>query len=337
MKIIVDAMSGDKAPQEIVSGTLAAIKLLGVKAVLCGKEEEILPLLEKIPKPVIDEYLEIVNASQVIEMEDDPANAIRSKKDSSMTVALELLRDGAGDAMVSAGNTGALLTGATLIVKRINGIRRAALAPVIPNPKGGFVLIDAGANAQCTVEYLVQFAYMGSYYASDIFDLESARIGLLNIGTEATKGTELQLETYKILESASSAGRLNFVGNVEAKEAMNGACDVLVADGFTGNIVLKALEGTSAFLMGEIKTMFSNNIKTKLSALLVKKNISAIKDRLNPDAVGGTALLGISKPVIKAHGSSNAQAITNAIRQAARAVKADIASRLYESVEYMKF
>ena len=332
MKIIVDAMGGDFAPEEIVKGALDAVRLLGVELVLCGREKDILRVLAINNLKDLPNGVEVVNASETVEMDDDPSNAVRTKKDSSMAVALALLRDGGGEAMVSAGNTGALLAGATLIVKRVQGIRRAALAPVIPNAAKGFVMIDSGANAQCTAEYLLQFAYMGSYYAQYILGFDSPRVGLLNIGTEPSKGTQLQLDAYELIQKAASQSKLNFVGNVEAKEVMNGICDVLVSDGFTGNIMLKAFEGVSSFLLSEFKTMFSKNLKTKLAAVLARKDIAGIKDRLNPDAIGGTIMLGISKPVIKAHGSSNARAITNAIRQAMAAANADINIRLLESV-----
>ena len=336
MKIIIDAMGGDNAPEEIIKGALDALRESGVEIVLCGRGEDILRTIERIGLKDIPPGVEIVNASEVIGMEDDPASAIRIKRDSSLTVALNLLRDGRGDALVSAGSTGAILSGATLIVKRVRGIRRAALAPIIPNSKGGFVLIDSGANSECTAEYLLQFAYMGSYYAQDVLKLESPRVGLLNNGAEPTKGAPLQLEAYQLLERAAFEGSINFAGNIEAKEVMNGACDVLVCDGFTGNILLKSLEGMATLIMSELKSIFRKNLFTKLSAVLTKKHIYGLRDKMNPDAVGGTIMLGISKPVIKAHGSSNARAITSAIRQAADAAAANPASRLQENIERMK-
>ena len=246
------------------------------------------------------------------------------------------MRDGRGDAFVSAGNTGALLSGATLVVKRVRGIRRAALAPYLPNSVGGFILIDCGANVECTPEYLLQFAFMGSYYAEDALKLASPRVGLLNNGTEPTKGTQLQLGAYDLIEKASHEGYLNFVGNVEAKEVMKGACDVLVCDGFTGNVMLKALEGMASMVMSELKGIYGKNLKTKLSGLLIKKSIYDLRAKMNPDTIGGTMLLGISKPVIKAHGSSNAAAISGAIRQAAAAATAGFAARLQENIAHMK-
>ena len=335
MKIIVDAMGGDNAPDEIVKGALDASREPDLDIILCGRGEDILRAIERMGLKELPRGIEIVNASEVIDMDDDPVNAVREKKDSSMTVALNLLRDGRGDALVSAGNTGALLSGATLIVKRVRGVRRAALAPIIPNAAGGFVLIDTGANAECTPEYLLQFAFMGSYYAQDILKMVSPRVGLLNNGTEQTKGTQLQVDAYQLLEKAGREGDINFIGNVEAKEVMNDVCDVLVSDGFTGNILLKSLEGMASFLMSEIKGIYKKNLATKLSALLIRKHIHSLRVKMNSDTIGGTVLLGITKPVIKAHGSSNAAAIKSAIRQAAGAAVTDSASRLHESIARM--
>ena len=336
MKIIVDAMGGDNAPEEIVKGAIDASREFGVDIILCGRGEEILRVVERAGLGGLPRGVELSNATEVIDMEDDPANAVRVKKDSSLTVALNLLRDGQGDALVSAGSTGALLSGATLIVKRVRGIRRAALAPYIPNASGGFIIIDSGANAECTPEYLLQFAYMASYYAQDVLKLNSPRVGLLNNGSEPTKGTPLQIQSHELLNNARDEGNLNFIGNVEAKDVMAGACDVLVCDGFSGNILLKAIEGTASFILSEIKGIYMKSPVSKLSALLVKKHLKALRAKMNPDTIGGTILLGITKPVIKAHGSSNAAAITGAIRQAISAVEADAASRLHENISRMK-
>jgi len=332
MKIIVDAMGGDNAPDEIVLGALNAAGNSDIEVVLVGRGEEILRSMEKMGIDKLPETAEIADASEVIEIDDDPATVIRVKKNSSMVVGLNMLRDGQGDAFVSAGSTGALLSGATLIVKRVRGIRRAALAPFIPSKKGGFILIDCGANAECTAEYLLQFAYMGSFYSEDVMGVTNPRIGLLNNGAESSKGTSLQQETYGLLEGST----LNFVGNVESKDAMGGACDVLVCDGFTGNIFLKAVEGTASLIMSELKSVFLSNAATKISALLVKGKMRGLKDKLNPDKIGGTALLGISKPVIKAHGSSGAAAIESAIVRAKKEAHSTISARLSENVGHMK-
>ena len=332
MNIIVDAMGGDNAPDAIVLGAISAAAELGIEVTLVGRSEEILRATMRKDIMELPDGIKIVDASEVIEISDDPATAIRTKKDSSLSVGLALLRDGRGDALVSAGSTGALLSGATLIVKRIRGIRRAALAPVIPSLSGSFILIDCGANAECTPEYLLQFAYMGAFYAEDVLGVKSPRIGLLNNGTENTKGTSLQLETFQLLKDTE----LNFLGNVEAKDAMKGVCDVLVCDGFTGNIFLKTIEGTASLIMSELKAVFMSGALTKLAALLIKKKMSGLKEKLNPDSTGGTALLGISKPVIKAHGSSGAGAISNAIARAAKEVRSNIAVRFRENIGSMK-
>ena len=334
MRIIVDAMGGDNAPHEIVKGALAAAQVGEAEIILTGRDADIRSCIDALGASLPQGRVEIVDASEVIEFEDDPATAIRQKKNSSMVVGLELLRDGRGDAMVSAGNTGALLSGATLIVKRVRGIRRAALAPIVPNSTGGFVLIDCGANSECTPEYLMQFAFMGSYYAESALGLKTPRVGLLNNGTEPTKGTQLQLETYALLENAGSEGKLNFVGNVEAKDAIKAECDVLVCDGFTGNILLKTIEGTASFILTELKGIYNSGIMTKLSALMIKNRLGGLKQKMSSDTVGGTMLLGISKPVIKAHGSSSADAIRNAMRQAVTAAGSDIIARLEESIAH---
>jgi len=329
-------MGGDNAPGEIVRGALKAVNELGVDIILTGRGEDILRVIEGMNLKELPRGVEIVNASEVIDIEDDPSNAVRVKKDSSLTVGFGLLRDGRGDALISAGSTGAILSGATLIVKRVRGIRRAALAPVIPNSAGGFVVIDCGANSECTVEYLLQFAFMGSLYAQGILKIDSPRVGLLNNGAERTKGTPLQLETYELLEKAGQNKHLNFVGNIEAKDAIKGACDVLVCDGFTGNVLLKSMEGMASLIISELKTIYNKNWRTKLSGLLIRKDMTGLRSKMNPDAIGGTALLGISKPVIKAHGSSNEAAIYGAIRQAALAVENDMANRLQASISSLK-
>ena len=336
MKIIVDAMSGDNAPDAIIEGAVMATEAQELEIILTGRGEDILRSLEKLGLKELPRGIEIANATEVIEMDEDPTTAIRRKKDSSLAIGLTMLRDGLGDAMVYAGSTGALLSGATLIVKRVRGIRRAALAPFVPNREGGFILLDCGANVECTPEYLLQFAFMGSYYAEGTLKLKSPRVGLLNNGTEETKGTSLQIKTYALLKKAGEDGALNFVGNVEAKEAMLGACDVLVCDGFSGNIFLKGIEGAASFLMSELRGIYSTSTGTKISALMIKKHIRKLRDKMNPDSTGGTALLGISKPVLKAHGASGAVAICNAIQQAAFAVTADPSDRLRENIEQMK-
>ena len=253
-----------------------------------------------------------------------------------MVVGLRMLAEGKGDAFVSAGSTGALLSAATLLVKRVKGIRRAALAPVVPTGKGGAVLIDCGATAECTPEFLLQFAFMGSYYAERVLGRPEPKVGLLNIGAEPSKGTELQQEAYQLLKKAGEEGRINFTGNVEAREAVEGAVDVIVSDGYSGNIFLKTMEGAGLFLGREIKKMFLKSLKTKIAAVLVKDELKEFKKLMSADEVGGTALIGISKPVVKAHGSSDAYAIRNAIRQAMDFSKSGIIEDIVENVAHMR-
>ena len=336
MKIIVDAMGGDNAPQAPVRGAIQAIRELDAQVILVGRGEEILKVLHEDGINDLPAGLEITHADQVVEMCDNPATAFREKKNSSLTVGLNLLKEGAGDAFVSAGSTGALLSGATLLVKRIKGIRRAALAPVVPTGKGGAVLIDCGATAECTPEFLLQFAFMGSYYAERVLGRPEPKVGLLNIGAEPTKGTALQQEAYQLLKKAGDEGRINFTGNVEAREAVEGAADVIVCDGYSGNIFLKTVEGAGLFLGREVKKMFLKSVKTKLAALLVKNELTQFKKLMSADEVGGTALIGISKPVVKAHGSSGAYAMRNAIRQAMEFGKSGIIEDITENVEHMR-
>ena len=333
MRIIIDAMGGDNAPGEIVKGALnAAASHPEWEIALVGREAEIRSAMGG-PAPA---NVLVVNASEVIEICDDPAMAFKQKKDSSITVGLNLLKSGEGDAFVSAGSTGALLSAATLLVKRVRGIRRAAMCPVIPTAGGQAVLIDCGANAECSVEYLVQFAYLGSFYASHVLGIENPRVGLLNIGAEPSKGDTLRLETWPVLQAAGERGEINFIGNIEAKEAIKGGCDVIVADGYSGNIMLKTIEGVGSYLGGEVKKLFLHSLMTKVAGLLVKSGLRSFKEQLDPDRVGGTAFLGISKPVIKAHGSSGAKAIENAVYQAARVAQSGIIAEIEANVDKMK-
>ena len=336
MKIIVDAMGGDNAPQAPVMGAIQANAEYGVDITLVGRGEEILKVLEDNGIKDLPAGVEIAHASEVVEMCDNPATAFREKKDSSLTIGLNLLKNGEGDAFVSAGSTGALLSGATLVVKRIRGIRRAALAPVVPTGNGGAVLIDCGANAECPPEYLLQFAYMGSYYAEHVLGRPEPKVGLLNIGVEPSKGTSLQTAVYPMLKAAGEAGRINFVGNVEAREAVEGAVDVIVSDGYSGNIFLKTMEGTGLYLVRELKGIFKKNLITKLAAVMVSGGLKHLKKLMSAGEVGGTALVGISKPVIKAHGSSDAYAIKNAIRQAKQYVSSGIIESIAENIDLMR-
>lgn len=323
-------MGGDHAPKAAVEAAILASEIEGIEILLVGKEDEIKPLLACNTK------IEIVNASEKVEMQDDPSTVLRVKKDSSMAVGLRLLHEEKADAMVSAGNTGALLSGATLIAKRIRGIRRAALAPVLPNFGKGTVLIDCGANVECTAEYLLQFSYMGSFYSERFLGIEKPRVGLLSNGTEESKGAALQKEAYALLKTAGENGRINFVGNIEGSDVFSGNVDVVVTDGFTGNVLLKSCEGIAEFIFGILKQSLKKNLKTMLSAMVIKKDLKEMAYRLDPNSVGGTALLGISKPVIKAHGSSNAEAFLNALKQAKSVYDSEIIQEIENNIELMR-
>ena len=336
MKIIVDAMGGDNAPAAVVQGALDAHKKHGVDILLVGRAAEVLRAVEACGEKTLPAGVELKDASEVVEIADDPATAFKMKKDSSLTVGLNLLKAGEGDAFVSAGSTGALLSGATLLVKRIRGIRRAAMGPVIPVLGGKAILCDCGANAECTPEYLMQFAYLGNYYAKRVLGVEKPRVALLNIGAEEEKGDALRHETYALLQAASEEGRLHFTGNIEASDVMMGGADVVVADGFTGNVMLKSLEGTGKFLLKELKMMFLSSTKTKLAAAMVKSDMADMKKLLDPSEIGGTPFLGISRPVIKAHGSSDARAICNAVLRAKEYAESGFIADIEANIDAMK-
>ncbi|MBQ6798219.1 MAG: phosphate acyltransferase PlsX [Oscillospiraceae bacterium] len=336
MKIIIDALGGDNAPKAIVQGAIDAAKEFGVGIVLVGQGEAILRCLNDIGLDNLPKGIEVAHADGVVSMEDDPTNVMREHKDSSMVVGLKMLADGQGDAFISAGNTGALLTAATLTVKRIKGVRRAAFGPVIPNKGGSMVLIDCGANVECTPEFLLQFGFLGSVYANKFIGVENPRVGLLNNGTEEHKGTPVHQEAYKQLKRAGEAGLINFVGNVESRDALLGAVDVLVADGFSGNIMLKTVEGTAMFMMSILKKIFKDNVLTKLAYLCCKGGMKGLKAMLDYRETGGTAMIGLNKPVIKAHGSSDARAIRSAVRQAMRSVERGAEQALVENIDRLK-
>ncbi len=326
MRIIVDAMGGDNAPQEIVNGSVLAAEKLGVKILLVGREEEVKAELERCEYS--GDAIEVYNASEVITGEDDPIDAIRNKKDSSMRVGLSLLAKGDGDALVSAGNTGALISGATLVVKRIKGIRRAALAPIMPSTEGCFLMVDSGANAECTPAFLKQFAIMGSVYMQKVMGIEKPRVGLVNIGTEEDKGTELVRSTNKILKELP----LNYTGYIEAREIPLGGADVVVCDGFTGNVILKFMEGMASAFSKKLKGIFYKNSMSKMAALIVRSGITEMKKSMDYTEHGGAPVLGVRRPVIKAHGSSNAKAFYNAIRQSKKLVDGGLIDSITEGI-----
>ncbi len=325
MKVIVDAFGGDNAPAEIVKGAVKAACNHGLEIILTGDKEKIDEVFKK--ENLSQNGIEIVHAPDIVSMHDEPTSAVKNKKESSMMKGFDLLSKGEGEAFVSAGSTGAMLAGATFIAKRIGGIKRAALAPVIPCVGGKFLLIDCGANAECRPEYLLQFGLMGKVYMEKVFGIKNPRIGLVNIGAEDTKGNDLQRQALALLRESG----LNFVGNVEARDLPLGKVDVAVCDGFTGNIALKMYEGAAKFVSGEFKNVFYKSLKTKIGALLLKKDLTALTAKLDPNKVGGTAFLGIKKSVIKAHGNCKAEGICSAIKGAADFAKSGAIEVLSES------
>ena len=337
MKIILDAMGGDNAPLAPVMGAVQAVRDFDVQVVLVGRGQEILQVLSSQGIADLPAGIEIANADEVVDMHDDPANVIRKKKNSSMVIGLKMLAEGQGDAFISAGSTGALLSGATLIVKRVKGIRRAAMGPSLPNKAGGkTVILDCGANAECTPEFLLQFGLVGSLFAKKNLGVKEPKVGLLNIGTEDTKGTQLQKDTYALLTDAGEKGLLNFVGNVEARDVPLGAVDVVVCDGFAGNVLLKSIEGTAMFMGSLMKhKIFKRSILSRIGYLLCKKGVDQVVKMMDYREIGGTQFLGICKPVIKAHGSSDIRAFRNAVKQAMDAAQNDISQELEQGLKLL--
>lgn len=322
MKIVIDAFGGDNAPLEIIKGSALAQKEYGVEIILCGDEAV-------INKCITDNSIEfsnftIVNATDVISMHDEPTSLLKAHKDSSMAVAFRELAEGRADAFVSAGSTGAVVVGGTFIIKRIKGIKRPALAAMLPSPDSHYMMMDIGANAECRPEMLLQFGIMASKYLEKVEGINNPTVGLLNIGTEETKGTELQKEAFKLL----SESEINFVGNVESRELPNGICNAVITDGYTGNIALKLIEGTATTLFEMLKPVFLKNLLTKLCFIVLKDGLRGLKNKMNAKEVGGAPLLGTKKPVFKAHGNSDAFAFKNAIHKAMLFAQNDVISSI---------
>ena len=329
MNIIVDAFGGDNAPLEVIKGCRMAVDKLGVEITLTGDKKKIISCAKE--NNISMDGLYIAHADSVFDIHTEPSEILKSGKGTSMEVGLRLLSEDKGDAFLSAGSTGALVFGSTFIAKRIKGIKRPVLAPILPTAKGPFMLVDAGANNDCRPEMLVQSAIMASVYMEKVKGIASPRVGLINIGSEDTKGRELELEAYKLLQKAP----INFCGNVEARELPEGNFDVAVSDGFTGNIVLKLYEGMGRFLGNTLKDIFSG-IGGKVAALPVLGKIKAFKKQMDYKEEGGAVLMGISKPVIKAHGSSDAKAFYNAVRQAKNCVDGGVIDRIRSDVDTLR-
>ena len=329
MKIAIDAMGGDNAPEAVIIGSIQARDEYNLGIILSGKEIEIKRILEKNTSNFNN--IELINAEDIISNDDKPVLAIRRKKGSSMVKALYAVKEGKADAIVSAGSTGALLSGGTLLVGRIKGIERPAIGSLIPCIAGGFcLLIDSGANVDSKPEFLYDFAIMGDIYLKRVMNISSPRIALANIGTESSKGNKLTVETYELLKNSHLD--LNFTGNIEARDILKGEADIVVCDGFTGNMILKTMEGTVQELMNGLKAEIMSGMRSKIGGVLIKPALKNFKRKFDYSEHGGAPLLGVKAPVIKAHGSSNAKAIKNAIRQAKICCESNVNELIEQSI-----
>ena len=328
MKIIVDAMGGDNAPLEIIKGSLLALDEFNIDEIILVGDEN------AINKCIKDNGIELKKMSihhctDTIDMCDDPTSVLKQKPDSSMAVGFRLLNEGAGDAFVSAGNTGAITVGATLITKRIKGVKRPAIASIMPSANKPFLLMDCGANAECRAEFLYQFGLLGSIYMQNVMHYENPTVALANNGSEETKGTPVVKEAYALMKDA----QYNFIGNIEGRQIPYGDADVVVADGFTGNLILKMYEGVAKVLMNGIKEAFYKNTLSKLSYLGVRSGINDMKTQFDYKEYGGAVMLGVKKPVIKAHGSADARTFKNAIKQAVWFLETDLINIIEEELK----
>ncbi len=339
MKILLDAMGGDNAPEANIRGALKAIKEIDSEIVLIGKEEVIRNKIKEIYNKDLEEITDritIHNATETIEMEDTPTQAIKNKKDSSMVVGFNMLKQEEGDVFISAGNSGALLTGATLLVGRIKGVDRPAIAPMLPSYKKGLMLVDAGANTNCKPINLLQFAQFANIYLKKIYNIEKPCIGLLNIGTEETKGNDLMKESYKLLKEKAEEFDINFVGNVEGREAFSGEIDAVITDGFTGNIFLKTVEGFGKLVKKSLSESLKKNLLSTIACIPALPGIKRFSKTMDYKEYGGALFLGVKKPVVKAHGSSDEYLFYFTIKQAEKFAKAKAVDILKEEFEKIK-
>ena len=336
MIVLLDAMGGDNAPDANIKGAVKAINQIEAEVWLIGNQEIIKNKIKEFYGKEMEEIsdrLKIHNAPETIEMEDQPTVAIKHKKDSSMVVGFNLLKEGKGDVFISAGNSGALLTGATLLVGRIKGIDRPALAGILPSYKSRLMLIDCGSNTNCKPINLLQFAQMATIYNRNTFGIEHPTVGLLNIGTEETKGNELVRESYQLLKEKSEELNINFVGNVEGRDAFSGKLDILVADGYTGNVFLKTVEGIGKLVKTTLTENIKKNIFTMLGAIPALPSINGLKKAMDYKEYGGALFLGVKKPVVKAHGSSDEKLFEFTIKQAEQFVKNKAVDKMIEEFE----
>lgn len=328
MKLAIDAMGGDNAPKEIVLGAIKAVEAFSdIHITLYGDSRKIEETLKG------HERVTVVHTDEVILGTDEPVRAVRRKKNASMVLAAQAVADGLADACISAGNTGALMAAGLFVIGRIEGIERPALTPTLPTIGGeGFLLLDVGANSDARPEHLQQYAIMGSIYAEKVRGIARPRVGLLNIGTEEKKGNDLTKQAFALLKTTN----LNFIGNVEARDLLDGVADVVVTDGFTGNMVLKTIEGTALSVFKMVKTALTSSLKNKLAAAVLKPELTELKNKMDYSEYGGAGLFGINAPVIKAHGSSDARAIYSAIRQARVMVESNVTALVKSSIETIK-
>lgn len=327
MQIAIDAMGGDNAPKAIVEGSMQAVaEEENLSITLVGDEEKIRKYLTN------EERISIIHTDEIIEDDDDPTRAVRRKKKASLVLMAQEVKQGRADACISAGNTGALVVAGLLIVGRMKGIERPALSPTLPTKnKSGFLLLDAGANVDANASNLVQYGVMGSIYADKVKGINKPRIGLLNVGTEDTKGNNITKEAFQLLNDAP----INFIGNIEARDLLSGVADVVVTDGFSGNITLKSIEGTAMYVLDLLKGVLTSSLKTKLAAGLIKKDLMSLKEQLDYPEYGGAALFGLKAPVIKSHGSSNERAIYHTIKQACNMIDNNVMNVINETIQSM--
>lgn len=332
IKVAMDAFGGDNAPDEVIKGAAQAIEKFGgtVEIILCGDEKKLNERIKALG--VKTDGITLKNAEGIIRIEDNPTDIRKAKLNSSMGVAFQTVKNGEADAFISAGSTAALVVGGTTLIGRIKGIKRPSLAPIIPSVTHSYILLDGGANVECRPEMLQQFGVMGSVYMDKIMGVKSPKVGLLNVGAEEEKGRELEHEAHALLKQTP----LNFIGNVEGREAALGECDVLVTDGFTGNVYLKTVEGMGKFMKVSLKNIFFKNIGTKIGAVFTMKGIKELSNKMDYRETGGSPLLGTAKPVIKAHGSSDAKAFMNAVRQAKEFIENNVIEEITSALEAAK-
>ncbi|MCI6006728.1 phosphate acyltransferase PlsX [Oscillospiraceae bacterium LCP25S3_E10] len=326
MKIIVDAFGGDNAPLEIIKGCALAVEDLGIDIILTGDKN----IIKKtaIENGISLNNIKVVHTDVVISPDDDASAVVKEKKNSSMGMGFQLLNSGEGDAFVSAGNSGALVMGSSLIIKRIKGVKRPAFAPVMPKAQGCFMLVDGGANNEVRPDMLQQFAIMGSIYMNKVMGIDNPRVGLANVGTEEHKGGSLQQEAYELLKATP----INFIGNVEGRDIPADGCDVLVTDGFNGNLILKTYEGVAMELMGKIKGLFKKNAKNKIAATMIMSDLKKLAKEMDYNEYGGAAIMGVNKPVFKAHGSSKAKTIKSALRLTKQFVEGNVVEEISTNI-----